>query len=99
MGEEAFLAEGYLLEANRQFFHPLGLQLVASVQEDGLRLRIVDRRCVLAGLIYGPEEDEGSMQATAPKGGAHQQRLGAAGSGPTQPIRFHHSAAGAPVVG
>jgi hypothetical protein len=44
VSEEAFVDEGYLLEANRQFFHPLGLQLTASVQDDGLRLRVVDCR-------------------------------------------------------
>lgn len=30
-----FVAEGYLHEANRQFFHPLGLALVVGVNDDG----------------------------------------------------------------
>jgi hypothetical protein len=30
-----FVAFGYLQEVNRQFFHPLGLALAVSVEEDG----------------------------------------------------------------
>jgi hypothetical protein len=41
MDEEELLDEGYVLEANRQFFHPLGLELVAEVADDGLRLRVL----------------------------------------------------------
>ncbi len=57
MEEEEFCRAGYLFEVNRQFFHPLGLQLVAQVGDDGLRLRIMDRRYMEAGLRYEPPED------------------------------------------
>jgi hypothetical protein len=57
MDEEQFMDEGYLLEANRQFFHPLGLQLALQVTDDGLRLRVHDRRAFIAGPIYEPDED------------------------------------------
>lgn len=56
--EEELLDEGYILEANRQFFHPLGLELVAQVADDGLRLRVMDRREMPAGLVFEREEDE-----------------------------------------
>lgn len=58
MDEEELLDEGYLLEANRQFFHPLGLQLAAQVLDYGLRLRVLDRREMASGLLFDREEDE-----------------------------------------
>ncbi len=57
MEEMAFIDEGYLLEANRQFFHPLGLILSAQVLDDGLRLRCMDRRELQAGVVYEPNSD------------------------------------------
>ena len=51
MDEETLLDEGYVLEANRQFFHPLGLDLVAQVDDSGLRLRVRDRRDLPAGVV------------------------------------------------
>lgn len=58
MDEEQLLDEGYVLEANRQFFHPLGLQLVAQIVNDGLRLRVLDRRDMPGGPLFEPEDDE-----------------------------------------
>lgn len=58
MDEEELLDEGYLLEANRQFFHPLGLQLVGQVADDGLRLRVLDRREMASGPLFDREDDE-----------------------------------------
>ncbi len=59
MNEPEFVDEGYMLEANRQFFHPLGLQLVAQLCDDGgLRLRVMDHRAAPAGLTYRPEDPE-----------------------------------------
>jgi len=53
LDEEALLDEGYVLEANRQFFHPLGLELVAQIHDDdGLRLRVRDRRSLPAGVLF-----------------------------------------------
>ena len=57
MNEEDFLDGGYMLEANRQFFHPLGLQLIAQVAEDGLRLQVLDHRELTAGLLMEPDEE------------------------------------------
>jgi hypothetical protein len=52
MDEDELSTEGYLLEANRQFFHPLGLQLVLQITDDGFRLRVIDSRSLLAGPVY-----------------------------------------------
>lgn len=38
MGVKEFREEGYLQEANRQFFHPLGLALEIIVLPDGTEL-------------------------------------------------------------
>jgi len=57
LDEEALLDEGYVLEANRQFFHPLGLELVAMGDDHGLRLRVIDRRDLPAGVLFQFDED------------------------------------------
>ena len=57
MDEEALLDEGYVLEANRQFFHPLGLELVAQIDDFGLRLRVRDRRDLPAGVLFEADEE------------------------------------------
>ena len=67
MGEGEFCDDGYLFEANRQFFHLLGLQLVAQVGDDDLRLRVLDRRQTPAGLVYEPVEDEELVYARRAK--------------------------------
>jgi len=36
MDLEKFIDEGYVHEVNRQFFHPLGLALVVSIDEKGV---------------------------------------------------------------
>ncbi len=58
MDEEQFVADGYLLEANRQFFHPLGLELVAQVGDKRLQLRVQDCRELSAGLLFRCCDDE-----------------------------------------
>lgn len=51
-----FREKGYLQEANRRFFHPLGLALEVIVEEDGSeRLGGVwDYRDDPEGMIFGP---------------------------------------------
>jgi len=54
MGIEEFVAKGFLQEANRQFFHPLGLALEVTETEDGqLRLSGVwDCRDEPEGIVF-----------------------------------------------
>lgn len=47
----AFVKEGYLQEVNRQFFHPLGLALVVSVDDDNI--------VSLAGVWNSRDDSEG----------------------------------------
>ena len=54
-----FREEGYLQEVNRQFFHPLGLALAISVDDDGQvtgLAGIIDGRDDPRGMWYGPGE-------------------------------------------
>jgi len=52
---------GYLMEANRQFFHPLGLELSVNFDEDGNgELFIIDGRDIQEGLKYDDLSDEDS---------------------------------------
>ena len=52
---------GYVQEANRRFFHLLGLELVANVQSDGtLTLKVRDERRVPGGLVFDHREPEWS---------------------------------------
>ena len=52
---------GVLQEANRRFFHLLGLELVATVEDDGSHtLRVVDERDQRGGLVFSHEEPEWS---------------------------------------
>lgn len=56
MSPGEFRREGYLQEANRRFFHPLGLALEVVVAEDGEVLRlggIWDCRDDPEGIVYG----------------------------------------------
>jgi hypothetical protein len=46
---EELLARGYIQEANRQFFHPLGLAL--SVNEDD-ELNVIDNRFEVEGMYF-----------------------------------------------
>lgn len=57
MGIKEFVDEGYLQEANRRFFHPLGLALEAYMEE-GI-LRVWDCRDDEEGVIY----DKGVIDA------------------------------------
>lgn len=66
--------EGYLQEANRQFFHPLGLSLMVNIiGENGedSTVCILDNRHDLEGVVFGLEQDdyysEGSLQETRDK--------------------------------
>jgi hypothetical protein len=49
-----FRNEGYLQEVNRQFFHPLGLDLVTNITEDGIESLggIWDHRDDPEGVFY-----------------------------------------------
>ena len=57
MDELDLCDEGFVLEANRQFFHPLGLCLVLQLSEEGLRLRVLDYRERPAGVRFEAEPD------------------------------------------
>lgn len=48
-----FITEGYLQEANRQFFHPLGMALVADISNNCLT--IWDKREDEEGIYYDYE--------------------------------------------
>ena len=59
MTETEFQEEGYLMEANRQFFHPLGLALCVFTDEAGRRnLGVLDDREDLEGWYYKEFTDE-----------------------------------------
>lgn len=52
---------GILQEANRRFFHLLGLDLVAKMEADGsYTLRIVDERAQEGGTVFSHREAEWS---------------------------------------
>jgi hypothetical protein len=54
---------GYLFEANRQFFHPLGLELSISFDDDGNKeLIVIDGRDIPEGLKYDELSDEESNE-------------------------------------
>ncbi|UCF20420.1 MAG: hypothetical protein JSU87_03160 [Gemmatimonadota bacterium] len=57
MDESELSDQGFVLEANRQFFHPLGLYLVLQITEDGYRLRVLDYRERPAGVRFEGERD------------------------------------------
>jgi hypothetical protein len=54
-----FVSEGYLQEVNRQFFHPLGLALEVTVEDDGSThiSGVWDGRDDPEGFIFGDELD------------------------------------------
>lgn len=61
MDIQEFLEGGYLQEANRRFFHPLGLALEVNIAEDGTEIlgpemlcRVWDHRDDPEGMSYGP---------------------------------------------
>jgi hypothetical protein len=56
LDECEMLDGGYILEANRQFFHLLGLELVAQLLDDGLRLRVLDWRELPAGVVFSRDD-------------------------------------------
>jgi hypothetical protein len=58
MDESELFDQGFVLEANRQFFHPLGLCLVVQLTEVGPRLRVLDHRERPCGVRYEAEWDE-----------------------------------------
>ena len=57
---EEFKERGYLQEANRLFFHPIGLALVVSRDEDGSMelCGIQDCRDDPEGMIFGDYDEE-----------------------------------------
>ena len=58
MSIEEFQSEGYLQEANRQFFHPLGLALAAGFdpQNERFYLELWDYRDDPEGMFFSVEE-------------------------------------------
>ena len=60
--EEELRHDGYVLEVNRQFFHPLGLELVLQIAEDGLRFRVDDHRTLQAAVVYAPQPEGGESR-------------------------------------
>ena len=56
-----FVNEGFLQEANRQFFHPLGLALEVEIDDDGNAVgisRIWDYRDDAEGMLFGHIDTE-----------------------------------------
>jgi len=57
----ALADEGYIQEANRRFFHPLGLHMAVQIVTDDLdspfQIRVMDCRDAIAGVVYAPAED------------------------------------------
>ncbi|MFW6079564.1 MAG: hypothetical protein ACODAE_08085, partial [Gemmatimonadota bacterium] len=52
------MASAYIQEANRTFFHPLGLSIAVRVDDDGLALAgMFDCRHDAAGIVYGDDGD------------------------------------------
>jgi hypothetical protein len=54
-----FVSEGYLQEVNRRFFHPLGLALAVSVNDDGTDARLAcvwDARDDPEGFVFDDAE-------------------------------------------
>jgi hypothetical protein len=56
MSIKDFRAEGFLQEANRMFFHPLGLALSVSIDDDGVETldAVWDYRDDPMGIIFHP---------------------------------------------
>lgn len=55
--EDRLLGEGYLLEVNRRFFHPLGLHLFGRLRDEPpCELRIADCRHDPEGVCYLPDD-------------------------------------------
>jgi len=71
MDWDEFLSGGFLQEANRAFFHPLGLALEVNVDDEGKCLgvsSIWDYRDDPEGMRYGWElEDEAALAVTCAK--------------------------------
>ena len=57
MPVEVFKQEGYLQEANREFFHPLELELVVQVDENdkAIALSVIDNRKNPVGVGFSKE--------------------------------------------
>ena len=57
----ALADQGYVQEANRRFFHPLGLHMAVQIVTDDpdspFQIRVMDCRNVIAGVVYAPAED------------------------------------------
>lgn len=55
-----FIDGGFMQEPNRRFFHVLGLELVAQLQDDGsLMLKVCYSRNLDGGVVYpAPDDDE-----------------------------------------
>lgn len=56
MSIKDFRTEGFLQEANRMFFHPLGLALSVSIDDDGVETlsEVWDYRDDPEGMTFGP---------------------------------------------
>lgn len=55
---DEFRAEGFLLEANRRFFHPLGLALAVSIDDasgKAVGMCVQDHRDDPEGVMYEPD--------------------------------------------
>jgi hypothetical protein len=65
LGMQEFIDGGYLMEVNRQFFHPLGLALSVMRTDDGsLSLRgIMDSRDDPEGFIFSDLDDADRAKA------------------------------------
>jgi hypothetical protein len=70
-----FREQGFLQEANRLFFHPLGLALEVTVEDDGIEhlSGIWDYRDDPEGILYGDGEvDVGKVSSVAAEAERHR---------------------------
>jgi hypothetical protein len=66
MSAEELRAEGYLFEANRRFFHPLGLALAVTTDDETGEVTlgpIIDVRDDPEGMYFGDLTDEDRAKA------------------------------------
>ena len=92
MDPEDLRSEGYLAEANRLFFHPLGLALAVVEEDDGsLSLAVLDDRSDLEGWHFSgdslPDVTAKAQKIREERNRRHPIRMTALGYW-TQPVEM-----------
>lgn len=73
-----FVEKGYLQEANRLFFHPLGLSLVVKYDEDSQQFAlggVLDCRSDEEGVVFGSSKDSGQASVRTEKFSSVQKEI------------------------